>query len=76
MTEVIANLNNLALGFTSFHLLWVNHALLPRPLRPRWYHTTGLACCGLFYLGMFVLVFCSKVWPLLRPWWHRILGSE
>jgi hypothetical protein len=75
MTEVIANLNNLALGVTSFHILWVNHTLLPRVLRPRWYNSFGVAACGVFYLGMFVLVFYSKVWPLLRPWLDKNFGN-
>ena len=29
MTIVIANLNNLAIGVTAFHLLWINCRLLP-----------------------------------------------
>jgi hypothetical protein len=66
MTEFIANCNNLAIGVTSFQLLWINHRLLPRELRPRWYHTTGVACCGLFYVGLAALVFMLAVWPLMR----------
>lgn len=65
MTEIIANLNNVALGVTSFQLLWVNHTLLPRPLRPRWYHTTGVIACGIFYLGLSALVFGYKIWPMI-----------
>ena len=30
MTLVIANLNNLAIGLTSFHLLWINCVMLPQ----------------------------------------------
>jgi hypothetical protein len=63
MTLVIANLNNLALGITSIQLLWVNHTLLPRELRPRWYHTLGVAACAVFNLGMAALVFMEKQWP-------------
>lgn len=66
MTLVIANLNNVAIGLTSFHVLWVNHRLLPAPLRPRWYNSLGLVGCGLFYLGMAALVFFEKQWPVLR----------
>jgi hypothetical protein len=66
MTIVIANLNNLAMGSTAFLILWMNHRLLPRPLRPRWYHTLGVGGCGVFYLGLAVLVFLEKLWPLLR----------
>jgi hypothetical protein len=65
MTDIIANLNNVALGITSFQLLWVNHSLLPKPLRPRWYHTIGVVVCGLFYLGLSALVFSYKIWPMI-----------
>jgi hypothetical protein len=57
MTQFIANFNNLAIGATAFHLLWINTRLLPVPLRPRWYSRLGLAACGVFYLGLGALVF-------------------
>ncbi|MFN0054631.1 MAG: Nramp family divalent metal transporter [Planctomycetales bacterium] len=66
MVVVIANVNNLAIGVTSFQLLWVNRTLLPAPLRPRWYHQAGVAACGVFYLGLALLVFCTKQWPFLK----------
>ena len=66
MTLIIANLNNLAIGVTAFHLLWVNRTLLPPPLRPRWYHQLGLFLCGVFYLGLAVLVFMTKQWPMIQ----------
>lgn len=66
MTMVIANLGNVAIGFTAFQLLYVNRRLLPAPLRPRWYHQLGLAACGTFYLGMASLVFVEKQWPVIR----------
>ena len=65
MTDFIANCNNLALGVTSFQLLWINHTLLPRELRPRWYHSAGVFGCGVFYLGLTTLVFVFKIWPLI-----------
>ena len=65
MVLIIANLNNVALGATSFHVLWINRTLLPKPLRPRWYNQTGILSCGFFYCGMAVLVFCVKILPLL-----------
>ncbi|MFP6765330.1 MAG: Nramp family divalent metal transporter, partial [Planctomycetaceae bacterium] len=37
MVTVIANLNNIALGLTAFHVLWINRTLLPVELRPKWY---------------------------------------
>ena len=66
MTLVIANLNNLAIGFTAFHLLWINCTLLPSELQPRWYHRAGLLGCGVFYLGIAALVFWTKQVPLIR----------
>jgi hypothetical protein len=66
MTLIIANLNNLAMGVTAFHLLWINRTLLPRPLRPRWPSQIGLAACGAFYLGLALLVFFARIlaeWP-------------
>ncbi|MBI2950142.1 MAG: Nramp family divalent metal transporter [Verrucomicrobia bacterium] len=66
MVLVIANLNNLALGITAFVLLRVNRRLLPRELRPGAFHSLGLVACGLFYLGMAILVFVSKQLPMIR----------
>ena len=65
MTIVIANLNNIALGFTSFQLLWINCRLLPAPLRPRWYQRLAVAACGVFYLGLALLVFLHKQLPAI-----------
>jgi hypothetical protein len=61
MTQFIANFNNLAIGFTSFFLLWINTHLLPVPLRPPWYSRLGLVLCGLFYLGLAALVFYARL---------------
>jgi hypothetical protein len=65
MVLVIANLNNVAIGVTSFHVLWLNRTLLPKPLRPRWYNQIGIGACGVFYCGMAALVFCAKIFPLM-----------
>lgn len=65
MTLIIANLNNLAIGVTAVQLLWINHTLLPKPLRPRWYHSLGVGLCAVFYLGLAWLVFLEKQWPAL-----------
>jgi len=64
MTDFIANFNNLAIGVTSFQILWINHRLLPRELRPKWYQSLGITLCGIFYLGLATLVFRFKIWPL------------
>lgn len=60
-TLVISNLGNVALGITSFQVLWVNLTLLPKPIRPRWYHCMGLGACGVFYLGLAALVGCAGI---------------
>ncbi|MCA9215426.1 MAG: Nramp family divalent metal transporter [Planctomycetales bacterium] len=65
MVTVIANLNNVTLGVTAFHILWLNRNYLPEPLRPHWFNQVGIACCGLFYFGMAVLVFWIKILPLI-----------
>lgn len=68
MFLVVANVNNVALGLTSFHILWVNSRFLPPPLRPRWYHRLGLVGCGLFYLGLAAMVWQVKQWPVIKGW--------
>ena len=49
-------LMNVALGASSLHVLYINHSLLPPELRPGWISRIGLVCCGLFFLGMTVIV--------------------
>lgn len=66
MTLINANLNNLAIGVTAFQVWWVNVTLLPREIRPKWYHQAGVIGCGLFYLGLATLVFLTKQWPVIR----------
>ena len=65
MTDFIANFNNLAIGVTAFQILWINTRLLPREIQPRWYQRLGLAFCGIFYIGLAVLVFQFKIVPYL-----------
>jgi len=71
MTIVIANLNNLAIGATALQLLWINTRLLPPEIRPRWYHRLGLAGCGMFYLGLALLVFVHKQLPEIMRFFGR-----
>ena len=66
MVLVVANLNNLALGVTALHVLWINRTLLPQAVRPRWYSQLGLVACAVFYLGLALLVFISTQLPMLR----------
>jgi hypothetical protein len=68
MTDFIANFNNLAIGVTSFQILWINHRLLPEPIRPRWYQSLGVALCGVFYLGLAAMVFWFNILPMLMTW--------
>ena len=65
MVTVIANLNNVALGSTAFMVLYINRKFLPEQLRPKWYNQLGIACCGVFYLGLALLVLFAKVIPML-----------
>jgi hypothetical protein len=67
MVTTIANFNNVAIGMTAFHILWINRNYLPAELRPKWYSQVGIALCGLFYLGLALLVFWVKILPLLLP---------
>jgi hypothetical protein len=66
MTLIIANLNNVAIGITAFHILYVNTRFLPREIRPGWFQRSALVLCGVFYLGMTWLVFVTNQWPVLR----------
>jgi hypothetical protein len=68
MFLVVANVGNIAIGLTSFHILYVNTHFLPPELRPRWYHRLGLAGCGLFYLGLAAMVWQVKQWPIVKEW--------
>jgi hypothetical protein len=72
MVLVIANLNNIGLGFTAFFILRNNLVYLPKELRPGWIQRIGVVGCGVFYLGMAALVFYHKQWPMLK----EMLGIE
>ena len=65
MVLVVANLNNVGLGFTAFFILRNNLRYLPEPLRPRWINRIGIYFCGTFYLGIAALVFYQKQWPII-----------
>ena len=66
MVLVIANLNNVGLGLTAFFVLRNNLVYLPRQLRPGWIQRLGIIGCGVFYLGLALLVFSQKQLPILR----------
>ena len=65
MVLVVANLNNIGLGFTAFFVLRNNLVYLPPALRPGWLARIGISFCGIFYLGFAGLVFYQKQLPLL-----------
>lgn len=78
MVLTVANTGNLVLGLTALLILVNNHRFLPKEIRPGWIHSSGLACCAIFYLGMTILVFARApevlwffalfgVWVLI--WW-------
>ena len=46
---VSTNIMNIALGFSCFHVLVLNHVLLPKRLRPGWFMSSGLCAAGLFF---------------------------
>jgi Mn2+/Fe2+ NRAMP family transporter len=47
---IFGTLSNFALGFVSFHTLYVNLTLLPDELKPCWLQRIGVCVCGVFYL--------------------------
>jgi hypothetical protein len=51
-----AVLQNIALGVVSLHALYVNRTLLPKELQPKWYMQVGVVLCGIFFLGVTVVV--------------------
>jgi hypothetical protein len=61
MTLLIGNLGNLAMGFTAFHILWINCHWLPPTIRPGMLARAGLFSCGAFYLAVAALVFYQTV---------------
>jgi hypothetical protein len=50
-------LQNVALGFSSLHALYVTRVLMPRELRPGLLMQLGVLACGAFFLGISVIVF-------------------
>jgi hypothetical protein len=75
MFIVVAVVGNIAIGVTSFHILYVNTRYLPVPLRPRWFQRLGLAGCGAFYLVLAAMVFEVKMWPMLVEIWTNLFAG-
>ena len=49
-------LQNVALGFSALHALYVTRALMPRELRPGVVMQLGVIACGAFFLGISAVV--------------------
>jgi hypothetical protein len=49
-------LQNVALGFSSLHALYITRALVPRELRPSLFMQLGVVVCGVFFLGISAVV--------------------
>lgn len=60
---IAGTLQNFALGICCVHTLYVNCALLPKPLRPGWPMRVALFMAGFYYLGLAMLT------TLLNPPW-------
>ena len=52
---VASNILNFALGFSCFHVLFVNLTLLPRALRPHWFLRIALVSAGAFFMVLAVI---------------------
>ena len=56
IAKIGAVLGNFALGFSALHAWYANMALLPKPLKPHWLLQLGVLCCGLFFIGISLIV--------------------
>jgi hypothetical protein len=54
--KIGGTLMNVAMGFSALHTLYVNRTLLPRELQPNWFMQAGVLFCGVFFLGLTVVV--------------------
>jgi hypothetical protein len=55
LVKLATNVMNFALGISCFHTLYVNHSLLPKPLRPGWIVTGLMTASGLFFFTLATL---------------------
>ncbi|HUY33033.1 MAG TPA: Nramp family divalent metal transporter [Pirellulales bacterium] len=53
--KIAGVLMNVALGFASWHTLYVNRSLMPPVLRPNRFMQAGTFACGAFFLGISVI---------------------
>lgn len=57
IAKIAAVLMNVALGWSALHAVYVNRTLLPRELQSNWFMQLGTVACGLFFLGISLIVF-------------------
>jgi hypothetical protein len=55
LVKLATNVMNFALGISCFHTLYVNHSLLPKPLRPGWFITMLMCFSGVYFLTLATL---------------------
>jgi len=56
MAKVGSVLQNVALGATALHTLYVNRTLLPRELQGNWFKRAGVLACAIYFLGITLVV--------------------
>ncbi len=56
LAKIGTSIGNVALGFSALHTLYVNRTLLPRELRPNRFIQAGVLGCGVFFLGVSLIV--------------------
>ena len=56
IAKIGAVLGNFALGFSALHALYANRVLLPKELQPNWFLQIGVLCCGIFFIGISLIV--------------------
>jgi hypothetical protein len=52
IAKISTVLQNIALGAAALLSLYVNRVLMPKEVRPGWFHSLGVVACGIFFLGV------------------------
>ena len=58
---------NFVLGFSSLHLLFTTHKLMPKELRMPWFLRIWLVVCAVFYITISTIAFRQQ-WPNILEW--------
>jgi hypothetical protein len=64
IAKIGAVLMNIALGWSALHAVYVNRALLPAELQSNLFMQLGTIACGVFFLGISVIVFLTMWGPM------------